>query len=62
MISSLFKFAGQVIGEVVHQTGNVLEDIANIPEALMQGYEEELFEKKEEQPQKPTETSKEEGK
>ena len=46
MISSLFKFAGQVIGEVVHQADVLIEDIKNIPDALAQGYEEELFEKK----------------
>lgn len=46
MISSLFKFAGQIIGEVVHQVDVVIEDVKNIPSAIAQGYEEELFEKK----------------
>lgn len=46
MISSIFKFAGQVIGEVVHQADVLIEDIKNIPEAIATGYEEELFSKK----------------
>ena len=46
MISSLFKFAGQIIGEVVHQADVVIEDIKNIPDAIAAGYEEELFTKK----------------
>ena len=50
MISSLFKFAGQVIGEVVHQADVLIEDIKNIPDAIAAGYEEELFAKKEETP------------
>ena len=46
MISSLFIFAGQVIGEIVHQVDVVIEDIKTIPDAIDAGYEEELFEKK----------------
>jgi len=61
MFTSIFsdtsKFIGQCIGEAVHQTAElaegtynvtkaVAEDISNIPSAIMQGYEEELFEAK----------------
>lgn len=61
IFSSTFKFVGQVIGETVHQTGNlvnatidgtgtVLKDISNIPQAIIDGYNEELFTSSEEQP------------
>ena len=46
MISSIFKCAGQIIGEAVHQADVLIEDIKNIPEAIAAGYEEELFSKK----------------
>lgn len=55
MISSLFKFAGQVIGETVHQLDVLVEDIKNIPDAVAAGYNEELFAKKLEAPEVPTE-------
>jgi len=54
-ISDTFKFIGSVVGETVHQSSELIEgtynvasdvvtDISNIPSAVMQGYEEELFE------------------
>lgn len=57
IFSDTFKFVGQCIGEAVHQTAELAEgtynvtkaiaiDISNIPSAIMQGYEEELFEAK----------------
>lgn len=55
MISSLFKFAGQIIGETVHQLDVIVEDIKNIPDAIAKGYDEELFTKKLEAPEVPTE-------
>ena len=54
MFSTLAKFVGQCVGEVVHQSGEILADIAKIPEALAQGYEEELFEAK---PTKPKDSN-----
>lgn len=54
MISSIFKLAGQIIGEVVHQADVLIEDIKNIPDAIAAGYEEELFAKKEETPNADT--------
>ena len=53
-ISDIFKGIGQVVGETVHQadklyegTKEVLddswEDIKKIPDALSEGYDEELF-------------------
>ena len=57
IFSDTFKFVGQCIGESVHQTGELVEgtinvvktvatDISNIPSAIMDGYNQELFEAK----------------
>lgn len=57
IISDTFKFAGKLIGESVHQVDELYEgtknvvvtvatDISNIPQAIIDGYNEELFEKK----------------
>ena len=57
IISDTFKFAAKIVGESVHQTGELVEgtfnvvktvatDISNIPQAIIDGYNEELFEKK----------------
>lgn len=55
MLSTIAGWAGQVIGETVHQadralgaawdgTKAVAEDVMDIPSAFAQGYEDELFE------------------
>ena len=57
IISDTFKFAGRLIGESVHQVDELYEgtknvvvtvatDISNIPQAIIDGYNEELLEKK----------------
>ena len=57
IISDTFKFAAKIIGESVHQVDELYEgtknvvvtvatDISNIPQAIIDGYNEELFEKK----------------
>lgn len=45
MFSFIAKTLGQVIGETVHQIGEIATDISNMPAALMAGYEEEVFTK-----------------
>lgn len=57
IISDTFKFAAKIVGESVHQVDELYEgtknvvvtvatDISNIPQAIIDGYNEELFEKK----------------
>ena len=46
MFSFFAKTIGQVLGEVVHQTGEIAKDIMDMPAALMAGYDEELIPKK----------------
>jgi hypothetical protein len=47
MISTLFKYVAATAGEVATQTGNVAsyvwDDITSIPDAIKQGWDEELF-------------------
>lgn len=54
LIKSIAEFTGQIVGEAVHQVGETVSAIAEIPDAFSKGYNEELFK---ESP-KPTETSK----
>ena len=57
MFGTLIKFiaetAGQIVGEVAHQTSEVASAIAAIPEEFSKGYDKELFQTK---PETPTET------
>lgn len=64
MFSTIAKYTGQLVGETIHQTselvtgtGNLVsetfEDICEIPSAFVKGYEEEIFESK---PKQPTES------
>lgn len=57
MFGSFIKFvaetAGQIVGEVAHQTSEVASAIASIPEEFSKGYDKELFHAK---PETPTET------
>ena len=57
MFSTIAKYTGKLIGETIHQTGelvtgtgNVLsetfDDICDMPSAFSKGYEEEIFETK----------------
>lgn len=47
MFGSIIKFvaetAGQIIGEVAHQVGEIGTAITEIPDAFSKGYEDELF-------------------
>lgn len=65
MLSSIFKFVGQVVGETVHQTSELVNgtgtliadiatDVANIPQAFVDGYNQELFEAKSTESTEPT--------
>lgn len=54
LIKNIAEFAGQVVGEAVHQVGETVSAIADIPSAFSDGYEKELFK----EAPKPTETPK----
>ena len=54
IITGIFEVAGKVIGEAAHQTGQIAEAIAEIPEAFQRGYENELFDKNKETTATPT--------
>lgn len=43
LIKNIAEFAGQVVGEAVHQVGETVSAIADIPSAFSDGYEKELF-------------------
>ena len=47
MFGTFIKFvaetAGQIVGEVAHQTSEVASAIASIPEEFSKGYDKELF-------------------
>ena len=43
LIKNIAEFAGQVVGEAVHQVGETVSAIAEIPDAFSKGYEDELF-------------------
>ena len=47
---------GQIVGETVHQIGEVATSLSEIPEAFSRGYEKELFDKSD----KPNENNTEE--
>lgn len=56
LIKNIAEFAGQVVGEAVHQVGETVSAIADIPSAFSDGYEKELFKSGEkEAPEKDTE-------
>lgn len=46
IIKSLAEFTGQVVGETIHQTGEVVSAIASIPDEFSKGYDKELFQDK----------------
>lgn len=54
MFGTFIKFvaetAGQIVGEVAHQTSEVASAIASIPEEFSKGYDKELFHAKPETP------------
>lgn len=47
MLSTLFKYTAATLGEATTQVGNVAsyvwDDITSIPDAIKQGWDEELF-------------------
>ena len=58
LIKNIAEFAGQVVGEAVHQVGETVSAIADIPSAFSDGYEKELFKSGEkEASEKDTEAS-----
>ena len=54
LIKSIAEFTGQIVGETVHQVGETVSAIADIPSAFNNGYDKELFK----EAPKPTETPK----
>lgn len=57
LIKSIAEFTGQIVGEAVHQVGETVSAIADIPSAFSDGYEKELFKSGEkEASEKDTET------
>ena len=46
LIKSIAEFTGQVVGETMHQTGEVFSAIASIPDEFSKGYDKELFQAK----------------
>ena len=64
MFGSIIKFVaettGQIVGETVHQVGEMVSAITEIPDAFIKGYEDELFKETKdatETPSTPTDTS-----
>ncbi len=53
MFSTLFNVVGQTVKLAVEAVEYVVEDIANIPKAFQEGYEQSSEEPKEETPTKP---------
>ncbi len=47
MIGNLIKktaeYAGKTIGELAHQSGEIVDAVMAVPDALKKGYDEELF-------------------
>ena len=62
MFGTIIKFVaettGQIIGEVAHQVGEIGTAISEIPDAVIKGYEDELFKTKpKDTTETPTDTS-----
>ena len=54
LIKSIAEFTGQVVGETMHQTGEVFSAIASIPDEFSKGYDKELFQAKPDEPKTDT--------
>lgn len=46
IIKLIAETAGQIVGEVAHQTSEVASAVASIPDEFSKGYDKELFQAK----------------
>jgi len=57
MLSKLFEITSAIVGETIHQTASIgeaiIDDIKDIPDAIVKGYDEGLFNSSESTEQQP---------